>query len=151
MASQIVWLNHWIWFIAAALLMVLEVIAPGFFMLFLGLAALLVGVIAQLVDIPWQWQCAAFVVFSAAWFPLWWRLRKQAEEPTDQPFLNRRMAGYVGKVFRLETAIIDGNGTVRIDDTVWRVTGPDAAAGTRVKVERVEGAVLHVTPAQQRS
>ena len=67
--------------------------------------------------------------------------------PTDQPFLNRRTASYVGRVFTLEKPIVDGIGTVGIDDTVWRVTGPDTPAGSQVKVTRVDGAVLHVEPA----
>ena len=65
-----------------------------------------------------------------------------------QPFLNRRDGGYVGRVFTLDKPIVDGVGTVRIDDTVWRVTGPDMPAGKRVRVEHADGAMLHVVPAQ---
>jgi membrane protein implicated in regulation of membrane protease activity len=36
---------------------------------------------------------------------------------------------------------------VRIDDTVWRVTGPDAPAGSRVKVVKADGARLTVAAA----
>jgi membrane protein implicated in regulation of membrane protease activity len=50
-------------------------------------------------------------------------------------------------VFTLEKPIVDGSGTIGIDDTVWRVTGPDAPAGSRVKVTRVDGVALHVEPA----
>jgi membrane protein implicated in regulation of membrane protease activity len=138
-------LGVWNWFIAAALLFVAEVLAPGIFMLWLGIAALLVGVISLFVALPWQWEGAAFVIFSAAAFPLWWKLRRAAVGPTDQPFLNRRTQSYVGKVFTLETPIVRGTGTIRIDDTVWRVSGPDWPAGKQVKVERAEGAMLYVS------
>ncbi len=61
-----------------------------------------------------------------------------------QPFLNRRTEGLVGRVFTLEKPIIDGVGTVRMDDTIWRVAGPDAPSGSRVKVIRADGASLTV-------
>jgi inner membrane protein len=137
----------WDWFIAGGVLLVLEVVAPGVFMLWLGLAAILVGALSLVIDWPWQAQFVAFAVFSLAAIPLWRRLAHSVGKPTDQPFLNRRTASYVGRVFTLERPIVDGIGTIGIDDTVWRVTGPDAPAGSRVKVTRVDGAALHVEPA----
>jgi inner membrane protein len=64
----------------------------------------------------------------------------------DLAFLNRRADAFVGRVFTLERPIVDGSGTIGIDDTVWRVTGPDAPAGSKVKVTRVDGVALHVEP-----
>jgi inner membrane protein len=69
------------------------------------------------------------------------------EAPPDSPFLNRRTEGYVGQVFTLEKPIVDGIGAVRINDTVWRVTGPDCPAGSRVRVARADGANLVVEAA----
>jgi inner membrane protein len=137
-------LGFWDWFIAGALLLVLEVLAPGVFMLWLGLAAMLVGAISIFVDWSWQAQFIAFAVFSVAAIPLWLRLSRQVGTTTDQPFLNRRAEALVGRVFTLEKPIIDGAGTVRIDDSVWRITGRDVPAGRRVKVVGVDGTALHV-------
>ena len=50
-------------------------------------------------------------------------------------------------MFTLEKPIIEGWGTVRIDDTVWRVAGPDAPAGSRVKIVQADGASLTVASA----
>ena len=136
----------WGWFIAGALLLVLEVLAPGVFMLWLGLAALLVGCISLLVAWTWQVQFIAFAVFSFAAIPLWRRFATPAATATDQPFLNRRAEALVDRVFTLEKPIVDGAGTMRIDDSVWRITGADVAAGRRVKVARVDGTALHVEP-----
>ena len=61
--------------------------------------------------------------------------------------LNRRTDALVGRVFTLEKPIVDGIGTVRIDDTVWRVRGPECPAGSRVKVVRSDGASLTVEAA----
>jgi inner membrane protein len=97
------------------------------------------------VDWPWQAQFVAFAVFAIAAIPIWRRLSRGTR--TDQPFLNRRAEAFVGRVFTLEKPIVDGTGTIGIDDTVWRVSGPDTPAGSKVKVTRVDGAALHVEPA----
>jgi membrane protein implicated in regulation of membrane protease activity len=65
----------------------------------------------------------------------------------ESPFLNRRTEALIGRAFTLEKPIVDGVGAVRIDDTIWRVNGPDAAAGSRVRVIRADGANLTVEPA----
>ena len=137
-------LGVWDWFIAGGLLLVLEVLAPGVFMLWLGLAALLVGIISLFVDWSWQAQFIAFAVFSVLAIPLWRRLATGVGGKTDQPFLNRRAEALVGRIFTLEKPIVDGSGTIGIDDTVWRITGADIPAGSRVKVTRVDGTALHV-------
>lgn len=148
MLTLIVSLGTWAWFIAGGLLLVLEVLAPGVFMLWLGLAALLVGLISLAVDWPWEAQFVAFAAFSVAAVPLWRRLALRVDAPTDQPFLHRRAQSLVGRAFTLEKPILDGSGTLAIDDSVWRITGPDLAAGSRVKVTRVDGTALRVESAE---
>jgi inner membrane protein len=137
-------LGVWDWFIAGGLLLVLEVLAPGVFMFWLGLAAMLVGAVSASVDLSWQAQFILFSAFSVAMIPVWRRLSRQVPTDTDQPFLNRRADALVGRVFTLEKPIVDGYGTVRIDDSVWRITGTDVPAGRRIKVVSVEGTVLRV-------
>ena len=134
----------WNWFIAGGLLLAIEVIAPGTFMLWLGLSALLVGLISLWVDWPWQAQFVAFAVFAIVSIPIWHRVGRRVEAPVDQPFLNRRSEALVGQVFTLDKPIVNSSGTVRVGDTVWRVTGADAPAGTRVRVTRADGAALFV-------
>jgi inner membrane protein len=146
MMNTIVGLGIWNWFIVGGLLLAIEVLAPGTFMLWLGLSALLVGVISLLIDWPWQMQLVAFAVFAVASIPIWHRVGRRVAGPVDQPFLNRRSEAFVGQVFTLEKPIVNGSGTVRIGDTVWRVAGPDASAGSRVKVTRADGAMLFVEP-----
>ena len=142
--TWIVSLGAWNWFILAALLFLIETLAPGSFMLWLGLSAILVGIISFAVVWSWQAQLIAFAVFALAAFPVWRRFARKNHQPADRPFLNRRTEAYVGRVFTLEKPIVDGVGTVRIDDTVWRVSGPDCPAGSRVKIARADGANLMV-------
>ena len=140
-------LGSWNWFILAAVLLLLEVMAPGTFMLWLGLSATLVGLISLGVKWSWQYQLVAFAVFSIAAIPLWRRVGARARGATDQPFLNRRADAFIGRVFTLEKPIVGGNGTVGIGDTVWRISGPDCPSGSKVKVAAVDGATLKVEPA----
>ena len=144
MMELLVSLTPWHWLIAAAVFFVLELVAPGAFMLWLGLSAMLVGIISFFVAWPWQYQLVAFAVFALASIPLWRRFAGRVERAVDQPFLNRRADAFVGREFTLEKPIVDGSGTVRIDDTIWRVAGPDAPAGSRVRVVRADGASLTV-------
>jgi membrane protein implicated in regulation of membrane protease activity len=92
----------------------------------------------------WQTQLLMFAVFSVAAVPLWRRFALTSLASTSNPFLNRRNKALVGRVFTLERPIVNGTGTVRIDDTIWRVAGPDAPAGSRVRVVRADGASLTV-------
>lgn len=144
-------LTMWHWLVAAAAFFVLELLAPGAFMLWLGLAAAVVGVISIILNAmgrldlwPWQSQLIAFAVLSLASIPLYLRVARRVGKPDDQPFLNRRADAFVGREFTLEKPIVAGNGTVRIDDTIWRLTGPDLPGGSRVKVVRADAATLVV-------
>ena len=140
-------LGPWAWIIAGVILLALELAVPGAFMMWLGIAAVLVGAISLLVEWTWQWQCVAFAIVALASIPLWRRFAREVEPPSQSPMLNRRTEALVGRVFTLEKPIVDGVGTVRIDDTVWRVRGPDRPAGSRVKITQADGASLAVEPA----
>jgi hypothetical protein len=141
-------LGTWNWLIFGFILMALELAAPGVFLFWLGLAALLVGLVSFVLHPSWQSQLLMFAVFASAAVPIWRRLaRSNREGSVSNPFLNRRTAALIGREFTLEKPIIDGSGTVRIDDTVWRVAGPDAPAGSRVKVVQADGANLTVAAA----
>ena len=140
--------GSWNWLILGLILMALELLAPGVFLFWLGLAALLVGVVSFALQLSWQLQLLLFAGFAAAAVPLWRRLaRRDGGASLTNPFLNKRADALVGRVFTLEKPIVDGAGTVRIDDTVWRVAGPDAPAGSRVKVVQADGASLTVAVA----
>ena len=137
-------LGPWSWFILGVLLLAIEIVAPGTFLLWLGLSALMVGVLSLAINWGWQAQLVAFSVLAVLSVFGWWFLGRRSRPESDRPFLNRRAEAFVGRVFTLEKPIIDGSGTVRIDDTIWRVTGPDVPAGTKVRVARADGAILTV-------
>jgi membrane protein implicated in regulation of membrane protease activity len=141
-------LGTWNWLIFGVLLMALELLAPGVFLFWFGLAALLVGLVSFAFDPSWQLQILMFAIFAAAAVPFWRRVaRSNSAVSKSNPFLNKRADALVGRIFTLEKPIIDGSGTVRIDDTIWRVAGPDVPAGSRVKIVQADGASLTVAAA----
>src|SRR3954451_13625403 len=148
MTEMFATLGTWNWLIAGLVLMALELIAPGVFMFWLGLAALLVGLLSFVINPSWQSQLLMFAIFAVAAVPLWRRVaRSNSGVSRSNPFLNKRTDALVGRVFTLEKPIIDGSGTVRIDDTIWRIAGPDAPAGSRVRIVQADGASLTVAAA----
>jgi inner membrane protein len=148
MAEMFVTLGTWNWLIFGFVLMALELLAPGVFLFWLGLAALLVGLLSFAIDPAWQTQLLMFAVFAAAAVPAWrYFARSASSHSVSNPFLNKRTEAMIGREFTLEKPIVDGAGTVRIDDTVWRVAGPDTPAGSRVRIVQADGASLTVAAA----
>jgi membrane protein implicated in regulation of membrane protease activity len=146
----IVSLGLWVWFLAAAVLMILELVVPGVLLFWLGLAALATGLVDLVFTLSWQRELLLFAVLALSFAILGRNLmRRAAEKPQDRPFLNRRADALVGRDFVLTDPILDGVGRIRVDDTVWRVTGPDVPSGRRVRVTAVDGACLLVEPSER--
>jgi membrane protein implicated in regulation of membrane protease activity len=138
-------LGDWVWFVAAGILLLLELLSPGVFFIWLGIAAALVGVIDNIHDLPWQGELVLFAVLAVISVVAGRRFYNgKAMEPRDNPHLNRRQMGYVGRSFTLKQPIVDGRGKLTIEDTVWEIEGPDMAAGTRIKVTAVNDMTLVV-------
>lgn len=138
----------WGWVILGLVLIGGEVLAPGIFLLWLGLAALLTGAVVGLVDLGWQAAALVFAGFSlVAVFTGRLLTRRKGEEPDAATGLNDRGRRLIGRVFRLEATMTGGEGRIRIDDSSWRVTGPELLAGSEVRVVRVDGATLIVEKA----
>ena len=138
----------WFWWILAGVLLIGELLAPGIFLLWLGVAAALTGIVHWAFDWGWQAETITFAVFSIALVLASWRfVMNQRNKPSDQPNLNNRHANYIGRVVKLEHAIDHGFGKVRINDTLWDVEGPDLAKGTSVTITAVKGMNLIVETA----
>jgi membrane protein implicated in regulation of membrane protease activity len=138
-------LGGWTWWVIAGILLLVELLLPGVFLMWLGLAAAIIGVIDIFADLSWQVEIAAFAVLSVL-LVLFVRPRVAStqREPSN---LNQRMYDYVGRSYVLHDAIVNGRGKVRIDDTLWVVTGTDRDKGEWVKVKGVEGTRLIVETA----
>jgi membrane protein implicated in regulation of membrane protease activity len=138
-------LGPWAWIILGLALMGLELLAPGVFLLWLGLAAILTGLVDWAFALSWQASALCFAILSVIAVLVGRAItRRPGEEDEAVAHLNRRGQALVGRVFTLEAPIIDGSGRIRIDDSSWRVTGPSTPAGASVRVVGVEGSTLVV-------
>jgi membrane protein implicated in regulation of membrane protease activity len=140
-------LGGWSWWLLGLVLLGIEVLAPGFFFLWFGIAAILIGISALLIDWPWQLQVLGFVVLSVIAALLGRRFAGNADGETADPHLNLRASRLEGETFVLSEPIVEGRGRIRVGDSVWQVRGPDAPAGARVVVTGADGAVLNVKAA----
>ena len=137
-----------VWAAVALLLFAAEAMAPGAFMLWLGLAATVVFVAVWIVPgIPLLAQVAAFVVLSFVSIQVYRRWFRGREPQSDRPALNRRAAALVGQVVPLQAAIVNGRGRVQIADAYWSVSGPELPAGASVRIVGAEGMLLQVEAA----
>jgi membrane protein implicated in regulation of membrane protease activity len=138
-------LGPWHWFLLAIALIVLEVLTPTAFFMWLAVAAGLVGlVLAVFSDLDWQIQLLLFALLSVLSLVVGRHFLKRHPIASDEPLLNKRGHQYIGRVFTLDQPIVNGVGKLRVDDTTWKIAGEDCPPGTRVTVTGVDGVVLLV-------
>ena len=140
--------DFWHWWILAGILLILELSSPVFFFLWLGFAAAAMGLLLWVFpEMPLVTQLTLFAILSVVAVVAWRRYRETHPPESDQPLLNQRGLQYQGRVFTLEHPIVNGVGKVEVDDSTWRVKGPDLPAGTRVRVTGVDGVIFVVESA----
>jgi membrane protein implicated in regulation of membrane protease activity len=140
-------MSYWQWWVLAGVLLIVEVLAPGTFFLWLAVSAAAVGLLVWLlpgtsVEAAW----ALFAVLGVISVAMVLTFRKRTREDAANK-LNKRGQEYIGRAFELTEPIHNGKGKLQIGDTLWTVYGPDLAVGARVKVVAVEGGDLRVEPA----
>lgn len=135
----------WHWWSLGAVLLIVELLAPGMFFLWLGESAFVVGgVLWVLPAISFETQVILFSALSVVSVLVFRRFLQRRPIQSDRPLLNQRTAQYVGRVFTLEEPIVNGRGKIHVDDSTWRVEGEDCPSGTKVRVMDAEGVILKV-------
>lgn len=138
---------HWWWMILALVLGIAEIVIPGVFLIWIGAAALVTGLLSLLFGLP---PSAEFVIFAisaigAIWIGRRWLMRHPIES-TD-PLLNDRAARLIGRQVVVSQSIIGGEGKVKVGDSEWLASGPDMPEGSRVTITGANGARLTVEAA----
>lgn len=135
----------WHWFAFGTLLLIVELLAPGMFFLWMAEAAVVTGIILWLVpSLEFDYQIGVFSVLSVVSTIGARAFVKSHPIVSDKPQLNRRMVQFIGRDFVLDGPIVNGEGRVRIDDSIWKVRGRDCSSGTKVRVVATDGVVLLV-------
>jgi membrane protein implicated in regulation of membrane protease activity len=139
----------WYWWALAAVLLVFEMLLPGVVFMFVSIGALASGAVLLVVsDLSLELQLLVFAIASVASAVLLRPTlkRMQRGRPADAN-LNARGDSLVGRTIVLDTPILGGQGRVKLGDGSWTITGPDMAAGSRVRVAACSGNELRVEPA----
>ena len=134
------------WWLLALLLIAAELVAPGYFLLWIGLAAGIMGlVLLAFPNLVFIVQAILFALLSIAVCLAYWKfIRPSAEMRDDQPLLNRKGDRLIGRRVVVVDAIVNGRGKVTVGDSAWLAEGDDCAAGTAVRVVAVNGTSLQV-------
>ncbi|MFT5450952.1 MAG: hypothetical protein ACI9N9_000432 [Enterobacterales bacterium] len=137
---------YWHWIVLGLVLFVLEMLIPGFVLMWFGVGALLVGGLLYIFpDMIWQWQFLIFSMFSLFSLMAWkyWSRNNPDDDP-EFGVLNQRGRALIGRETVLIESIVNGVGRIQLDDTFWRVNGTDMENGKLVRIIDVEGATLKV-------
>ena len=136
----------WLWLIGGVLLLIAEVIAPGFFLLFVGAAAIATGAFALLFDLGSAAQLTLFALYALVAVMIGRRVYANAAVDSSDPLLNDRAAQLVGRSVTVIADVDDHNGRVRVGDSEWSARGGPGRAGERVRITGLEGNCLLVEP-----
>ena len=134
----------WSWIVAGLILLALELVVPGGYLVWTGVAGILTGLITLVQQPPWPVQWLIFGILSLVSILTWIRISRNRQEESDRPLLNERTQQFVGQEAVLDQPLINGFGRMALGDTVWRVSGPDLPAGQRVRIVGADGNVLRV-------
>ncbi len=138
----------WLWLVIAVILFTLDVLAPGFFMIWFAFAAIVTGTLVFLIPIDTVYQILVFCAASVGALVIGrmvWGGSRGSE--SDRPLLNQRAQQLVGRTYALATPIQGGRGRILAGDGQWSVRGPDLPKGEIVKVTGTDGTELIVEKA----
>ena len=142
------WINDiifWHWLILAVALIILEMLMPGAYFLWMGIAAAAVGgAMFIFPGMPFLIQILFFAVLSVITVLIYKAHRKNNPVVTDEPALNRRGEQYIGRSFTLTESMVNGLGKIKVDDSTWKIKGENMQAGAEVRIVAVEGTTLVV-------
>ena len=141
-------LNHWHWLAFGLALLAAELLGAAGYLLWLGISALIVGVVLSWLPISWQLQWISFGVFSLMTTWLWWRRQFKKDQQDDASrMLNQKEKQLIGLLITLEYAIPAGKSRIRIADTTWLAYSEQPLAqGCIVKVIDIDGITLIIKP-----
>lgn len=139
----------WLWLIGGVILLIAEVIAPGFFLVFIGVAAIAAGLFTLLFHLGTAAQLALFVLYALLAVMIGRRFYANHGGNHDGPRVNDPAGRLVGKTGTVVADVDEHQGRVRLGDSEWSARGGPAAAGERVTITGVEGNCLTVEPQRQ--
>ena len=136
----------WLWMIGGVLLLIAELIAPGFFLVFIGAAAIAAGLFTLRFDRGVAGQLTLFAIYAIVAVMIGRKVYANAAVDAGDPLLNDRAARLVGRSVIVIEDVDEHSGRVRLGDSEWSARGGPGSAGERVRITGVEGNCLLVEP-----
>jgi inner membrane protein len=137
----------WLWLIGGIVLLTAEVIAPGFFLIFIGAAGIATGLLSLALGLPLTMQLGLFAALTFLAVRIGGRrFYASRYDYTADPLLNDRVGRLLGRVVVVVQPVDSNGGRVRVGDSEWSARGGPAAIGDRVRIVDVEGNCLKVEP-----
>jgi inner membrane protein len=138
---------EWLWLIGGVLLLIAELIAPGFFLVFIGGAAIATGLAAMVLPLGIALQLGLFAALAFLAVRIGGRRAYSMRfDYSADPLLNDRAKRLLGKIVVATQPIDAHNGRVRVGDSEWSARGGPALPGERVRIVDVDGNCLKVEP-----
>jgi len=138
---------EWLWLIGGIVLLIAEVIAPGFFLMFVGAAAIATGLLSLVLPVGVPLQLAIFAILAIIIVRVGGRRAYASKyDYTTDPLLNNRAGRLLGTVVTVVQPIDANGGRVKVGDGEWSARGAPAAVGERVRIVDIEGNCLKVEP-----
>ncbi len=144
--------DFWFWLSAGLILMVLEIVTPGIFFLWIGIGAFITGIIAMV----FQGSDPAIFggIFAILSFISVLAGKKVMENPKNEKDngLNNRTANYIGQVYQAKEDFVNGRGQILIADSLWQAScNEKVLEKDSVKVIGASGVILEVSPFKEPS
>ncbi len=140
-------LSWWAWLIVGLLLLGLELLTPGgFYLMFFGVSAIVVAVLAAIGLVQPLWaQLLLFSVLAVAGLALF---RETLVEVLRRGMPTRDLDSLSGEIARaLDDVAVEGNGQVELRGSPWKarnVGHEEIVRGQECRVVRVDGLTLWV-------
>ncbi|MCT8616817.1 NfeD family protein [Glaesserella parasuis] len=141
------WLSGWTaWLIFGFILLILETLIAGIFIMWWGFAAIIVAILLILFpNIEFGWLATIFVVLSILFSLAWWKYQHSKDQQEDQQAdLNARDHAMIGLQGTVVEVLDSGVARGKFGDTTWRVIGNTLKVGDNIQVEKVDGITLFV-------
>ena len=134
------------WFTLGIILIILEMLLPGMFLMWFGASALIVGVITLIIPMSMNAELVLFAITSVlsviAVIVIMRRVSPNTQSTVTHNLNQARGSEFIGMTFTLDSKVVNNEGKLNIGDTVWLIKGPDAESGTHIEITHVENNAL---------
>lgn len=147
LAQELNQLEAWHWLALGAILLAIEIATTTMYLLWPGIAALVVGGMNFLVPgIGGPLSLFFFAVLAMVSSIIWHRSPYGRRASTKPNHLNARMQTYLGRRGAAAGDFVGGHGAILLDDTRWAAVadGGDPKSGEMLLVTGADGTVLKV-------